>query len=92
VALPGGIGTLEELAEALTWSQLGIHRKPCGVVNTGGYFDPLVAFLDHAVEEGFWRAENRRMLLVADTPAKLLDAFAEYRPPEITRWLKAGEL
>jgi uncharacterized protein (TIGR00730 family) len=92
VALPGGIGTLEELAEALTWSQLGIHAKPCGVVNAGGYFDPLVAFLDHAVGEGFWRVENRRMLLVADTPAALLDAFARYEPPEVTRWLEPGEL
>ncbi len=92
VALPGGLGTLEELAEALTWSQLGIHAKPCGVVNAGGYFDPLVAFLDHAVEEGFVRPENRRMLLVAATPERLLDGFEAYRPPEMTRWLEQGEI
>lgn len=92
VALPGGMGTLEELAEALTWSQLGIHRKPCGVVNAGGYFDPLLAFLDRAVEEGFFRAANRTMLLAAETPAELLDTFFTYRPPRVKRWLERDEL
>lgn len=92
VALPGGMGTLEELAEALTWSQLGLHAKPCGVVNSAGYFDPLIAFLDHAVAEGFVQTENRGMLLVAESPGELLDAFATYRAPAVTRWLEPKEL
>lgn len=91
IALPGGLGTLEELAEALTWSQLGLHRKPCGVVNLDGYFDPLIAFFDRAVGEGFMRAESRRMLLVADGPAALLDAFEGYEAPVVRRWLEADE-
>jgi len=91
IALPGGLGTLEELAEALTWSQLGLHRKPCGVINLGGYFDPLIAFLDRAVEEGFMRPESRRMLLVADRPAALLDAFEAYEAPVVRRWLDPDE-
>lgn len=92
VALPGGMGTLEELAEALTWSQLGIHAKPCGLVNVAGYFDPLVGFLDHAVDQGFVRPENRSMLVVAESPGELLDAFAGYRAPAVKRWLEPREL
>jgi len=92
IALPGGMGTLEELAEALTWSQLGIHGKPCGVVNSAGYFDPLIAFFDHAAAEGFMRPENRSMLLVAERPGELLDAFAGYRAPAVKRWLEPREL
>ncbi len=91
IALPGGLGTLEELAEALTWSQLGLHRKPCGVINLDGYFDPLIAFFDRAVDEGFMAAESRRMLVVADGPAALLDAFEGYRAPAVRRWLEPDE-
>src|SRR5919199_3791597 len=76
VALPGGLGTLEEFFEVWTWAQLGIHAKPCGVLNVGGYFDPLLAFLDHAVAEGFVRDAYRAMLLVAAEPAPLLDRLA----------------
>jgi hypothetical protein len=81
IALPGGIGTLDELCEILTWAQLGIHRKPCGLVNVGGYFDGLLAFLDHAVAERFFRPEHRAMLLVRDEPEDLLARFAYYAPP-----------
>lgn len=73
VALPGGIGTLEELLEITTWSKLGIHAKPCGVVNTCGYFDALAAMLDVTVEEGFMAAEYRETLIFEPTPAGLLD-------------------
>src|ERR1700744_88195 len=73
VALPGGIGTLEELLEVTTWSKLGIHAKPCGVVNTCGYFDALAAMLDATVSEGFMAAEYREILIFAPTPAGLLD-------------------
>jgi uncharacterized protein (TIGR00730 family) len=73
VGAPGGIGTLEELVEALSWTQLGIHDKPCGLLNVDGYFDRLVAWLDHAVAESFVPAANRRLLAVAATPPALLD-------------------
>jgi uncharacterized protein (TIGR00730 family) len=73
VAAPGGIGTLEELVEALSWAQLGIHDKPCGLLNVEGYFDPLVAWLDHAVAEGFVPASDRGLLALAATPSALLD-------------------
>ncbi|HUP42286.1 MAG TPA: TIGR00730 family Rossman fold protein [Thermoanaerobaculia bacterium] len=91
-ALPGGMGTLEELAESLTWAQLGLHRKPCGVVNAGGFFDPLIAFFDRATAEGFIRPEHRVMLLVTESPEELLDAFAAYRPPEVPKWIDEAEM
>jgi len=73
VALPGGMGTLDELAEVLTWAQLGLHRKACGLVDVDGFWQPLVSFLDHAVREGFLRAEHRRLLKVAGQPEAVLD-------------------
>jgi uncharacterized protein (TIGR00730 family) len=91
-ALPGGMGTLEELAEALTWAQLGLHGKPCGVVDADGFFGPLIAFLDRSTAEGFIRPEHRAMLLVAETPEELLDAFATYRPPEVPKWIDEEEM
>ncbi len=87
VALPGGMGTLEELAEVLTWGQLGLHRKPCGVLDVAGYWRPLVAFLDHAVAERFLRPADRALLLVEERPAALLDALAAYQPPPHPRWI-----
>ena len=88
IALPGGLGTIEEFFEVLTWAQLGMHRKPCGILNPGGYFDPLIAFLDGAVAEQFVQAEHRAMIVVAADPEALLDRFADYRPPEadMARW------
>ncbi len=87
IALPGGFGTLEELIEILTWGQLQFHDKPCGVVNVRGYFDHLLAFLDHAHSEGFLREENRRMLLVADDAAGLIRQFDRYSAPRVAKWL-----
>lgn len=72
VALPGGLGTLDEMAEMLTWAQLGIHAKPCALLNTDGYYDPLLAFLDHATAEGFVRDDDRARVLVASAPAALI--------------------
>lgn len=72
VALPGGLGTLEELFEALTWFQLGVHRKPCGLLNVAGYYDGLLRFLDHAVDEELIHAEHRNWLIVDDEPGRLL--------------------
>ena len=88
VAVPGGIGTLEELIEVYTWSQLGIHEKACGLLNVRGYYDGLVAFLDHAVAAGFLRPQHRAVLSVADDPAALLDALAAYEPPRVAKWLE----
>ena len=79
VALPGGIGTLEELIEVYTWSYLGIHDKPLGLVNTDGYYDGLTAFLDHSVSEGFLRPQTRASLLVAPAPAALVDELVRTR-------------
>jgi uncharacterized protein (TIGR00730 family) len=91
VAVPGGIGTLEELIEVYTWSQLGIHDKACGVLNVRGYYDHLAALLDHAVAEGFLRPQHRAVLSVADEPAALLDRLAAYEPPAVTKWLELEE-
>lgn len=91
IALPGGLGTFEELLEILTWSQLGIHRKPVGILDVGGYFRPLLEMLDRGVQEGFVRPRHRDMLLVAQTPGEILDAFAAHRPPDVQAWLGAEE-
>ena len=80
VALPGGLGTLEELAEVLTWSQLGLQSKPCGLLDVEGFFDPLLAFLDHTVTERFVSTEHRALVLAADRPDALLDLLAGWRP------------
>lgn len=88
IALPGGFGTLEELFEMLTWAQLGLHDKPIGLLNTLGYFDPLLALVQHALREGFIYDEHRTMLLSSDDPETLLDQLHIYRPPDtLQRWL-----
>jgi predicted Rossmann-fold nucleotide-binding protein len=81
---------LEEFCEILTWAQLGLHQKPCGVVNAAGYFDHLMVFLDHAVRERFLRPEHRRMVLVEADPEELLDRFEAYRPPQLEKWIDRG--
>lgn len=91
VALPGGFGTLEELMEVLTWAQLGLHENPCGVLNVAGYFDGLVAYFDHAVEEGFVSVPHREMIEVADDADALLDAFAVYDPPPVRPYVTDTE-
>jgi uncharacterized protein (TIGR00730 family) len=82
ISLPGGTGTLDEMFEMLTWSQLGDHSKPSGLLDVDGYYASLIAFLDHAVEELFLRREHRAMLLVANTADALLDKFENYSPPQ----------
>lgn len=86
VAMPGGFGTLEEIIEVITWGQLGFHDKPCGLLNVAGYFDHLLAFLDHSTAQGFLHPQHRRMLLVASTPAELLEQFENYVPPSVEKW------
>jgi len=87
IALPGGMGTLEEFAEILTWAQLGLHARPCGLLDIAGYYRPLIAFFDQAAAEGFVRPEHRRLVLVAEDPEVLLDQFQAWRPSEIERWI-----
>jgi uncharacterized protein (TIGR00730 family) len=81
IALPGGFGTLEELFEMITWAQLGIHQKPCGLLNVAGYFTPLLAFLDQITAQGFVDAVHRDMILTAEAPEELLKQFESYCPP-----------
>lgn len=87
IALPGGFGTLEEITELLTWAQLGLHSKPCGLINVNGYFDPLLSFLDNVVSNGFMTQEHRKVLLVSETPEDLLDQAAAYKPPTTEKWV-----
>jgi len=87
IALPGGFGTIEEITEILTWAQLGINKKPCGIINVDGYFDKLLAFFDGGVAEGFIKIEHREMLIVEDSPRTLLDRFEEYNAPYVEKWI-----
>jgi len=92
VALPGGLGTLEELFEVATWSQLGLHVKPCGLLNALGYYDGLAAMLDHAVAERFLRPENRAIVLVESDAAAMVDALAAWEPPvRVAKWIDRDE-
>jgi uncharacterized protein (TIGR00730 family) len=77
VAMPGGIGTMEEFFEVLSWAQLGLHEKPCGLLNVSGYYDQLIQFLDHAVSDDFIKPKHRSLMLVQENPGKLLDCFEQ---------------
>lgn len=92
VALPGGLGTLEELCEVSTWAQLGIHQKPVGVCNIAGYFDGFLQFLDHAVAMEFLPAEHRELLIVNSSPSELLAAMREFEPFIDKIWLDESEI
>jgi uncharacterized protein (TIGR00730 family) len=87
ITLPGGTGTLDELFELFTWSQLGLHRMPIGLLDVAGYWEPLLAMLDHMVAERMLRAEHRRTLLVSADAAELLDRLASYRHEAADKWL-----
>lgn len=87
VGLPGGYGTFEELLEVLTWSQLGLHEKPCGLLNVAGFYEPLLALFDHAAAEGFIRGEHRALALIEEDPQKLLDLLESYTPPSTGKWV-----
>jgi uncharacterized protein (TIGR00730 family) len=86
LALPGGLGTLEELAEVATWTQLGLQAKPVGLLNVEGYFTPLIAFLDHAVQEGFLPVAHREILVVGERLEPLLDALGSWKPRAVQKW------
>jgi len=85
IALPGGLGTIEELLEVLTWAQLGLHKKPCGLLNVCRYFDALMGFLDHAVEQRFIKPEHLGMLLIEEDPEALLARFGRYHAPSVDK-------
>lgn len=87
IALPGGIGTLDETFEILTWAQLGLHEKPCGLLDVAGYYRTLLAFIDHAVTARFVRPEHRAMILVDTEAGRMLDRLQAFRPPRIEKWL-----
>jgi uncharacterized protein (TIGR00730 family) len=87
IALPGGYGTFEEFCEVLTWTQLGLQHKPCGVVNVEGYFNHLLTFFDHAVAEVFVKQEHRQMVIAEDTPEALVERLLEFQIPSIDKWL-----
>ena len=87
IALPGGWGTLEEFFEILTWGQLGLHQKPCGLLNVQGYFDRLLSFVEHSIHEGFVRREYGSMISVSSSPGALLDMLASYEPPRVEKWI-----
>ncbi len=92
IALPGGFGTFEELFEIVTWAQLGFHRKNIGLLNVGGYFDPLVELIEHAIREGFIKPSHRDLVVVESEPARLLDRLATHEMPQVKRWLKRDEI
>jgi uncharacterized protein (TIGR00730 family) len=91
IALPGGLGTLEEFFEVLTWAQLGLHRKPCGLLNVQGYFDGLLSFIEHCATEAFVRREHTAMVSVASDPTGLLDLLATYTAPVVEKWIERSQ-
>jgi hypothetical protein len=88
IALPGGLGTLEEFFEALTWNQLGYHTKPCGLLDVSGYYACLTDHMDRMVNEGFLVPDHRRMVMTSPDPAALLDMFETYDPPQVDKWIE----
>lgn len=87
IALPGGVGTFEEFCEIVTWAQLGIHTKPCALMNVGGFYDPFIAMFDHSMNQGFIRPQHRALVLVESEIGKLYELMQNYRPPIIEKWL-----
>ena len=92
VTLPGGYGTFEEFLEVLSWAQLGIHEKPCGLLDVDGYYDPLVALFDEAVEECFLHSDHRSLVLMEKDPELLLDVMNRYTPPGTKKWIGPRDL
>jgi uncharacterized protein (TIGR00730 family) len=91
VAMPGGVGTFEEFFEAVTWTQLGLHRKPCGLLNVNAFYSPLAAFIDLAVSEGFIKPVHRAAIVVDDDAERLLDTLATLRLPDVPKWIRRDE-
>ena len=91
VAMPGGVGTFEEFFEAITWTQLGLHRKPCGLLNVAAFYTPLAIFIDQAVSDGFIKAVHRAAIVVDDDPARLLDTLTTIDLPDVPKWITRDE-
>jgi uncharacterized protein (TIGR00730 family) len=91
IAMPGGVGTFEEFFEAITWTQLGLHRKPCGLLNVDGFYTPLAVFIDQAVSEGFIKPIHRTAIIVDSDPARLLDSLATIDLPDVPKWIRREE-
>jgi uncharacterized protein (TIGR00730 family) len=87
IAMPGGFGTFEDFCEVLTWTQLGLHRKPCGLLNVEGYYDPLLALFDHALAEHFLKPAHRQMVISESSPELLVDRLLEYELPVVSKWI-----
>ena len=90
IALPGGFGTLEEFFEMLTWGQLGLHKKPIGILNVDGFYDLLLQFIQKMVDNGFLKEINQKMILVSDNAEELLNKMENYTAPEVGKWIKKG--
>ena len=91
IAMPGGIGTLEEFFEIWTWAQLGVHRKPCGILNVSAYYDPMLSMIDGMVRRKFLKPEYRHMIVVDADPAALLAKMDAYEPPRVEKWMNRAE-
>ncbi len=91
IALPGGFGTLEEFCEAVTWTQLGVHAKPCGLLNVAGFYDGLLTFVEHAMQEAFLRPTHRQIIVAEATPAALIDRMLGWEAPAVARWIDQSE-
>ena len=91
IALPGGMGTFEEYCEIVTWAQLGLHRKPCALLNIEGFYDPLLALVSRAVDDGFIRAEQRGLVLASASIPELFDLITDYAPPAGSKWLQSEQ-
>ncbi|KFF73444.1 LOG family protein YvdD [Chryseobacterium sp. P1-3] len=92
IVLPGGYGTLEEFFEMITWAQLGLHKKPIGILNIDGFYDDLIRLVRHMVDKGFLKQVNRDMLLVSDTIDELLEKMKNYQPPSVGKWISGKEV
>lgn len=91
LAMPGGVGTFEEFFEAITWTQLGLHKKACGLLNVAGFYTPLAVFIDQAVSEGFIRPVHRAAIVVDDNPERLLDTLSTIDLPNVPKWIRPDE-
>ena len=92
ITLPGGFGTLEEFFEVLSWAQLGLHGKPCGILNVAGFYDTLLAVFDQVVAEAFVRPAHRSLVLVESDPQSLLERLAAFQPPQLQKWIERDEV
>lgn len=92
ITLPGGFGTLEEFFEVLSWAQLGLHGKPCGILNVAGFYDTLLAVFDQVVTEAFVRPAHRSLVLVESDPQSLLERLAAFQPPQLQKWIERDEV